>query len=130
MLSTYKKLLLIIFYIHDIHCFRSFRIIHVPILYFIDFLLILMPSHFWDTVVLWYNNFITLNEHTKFEWKYGDILWEKFPYKKNCMKAFNFKSHSIFHGILQWNFTPFFGVRKLRISPKLEATEGSRLMSF
>jgi hypothetical protein len=28
----------------------------------------------------------------------------------NRMKAFKFKSHSQFQGILQWNFTPFFGL--------------------
>jgi hypothetical protein len=67
--------------------------------------------------------------------KYGpfqkfDRQYNLFVYKKNCMKAFKFKAHSKFHGILQWNFTPFFGLRNLRISPKLESTDGSCLLIF
>jgi hypothetical protein len=41
--------------------------------------------------------------------------------KKDCMKAFKFN--------YQWNFMPFFGLRKLRIFPKLDATERSFLIS-
>jgi hypothetical protein len=40
------------------------------------------------------------------------------------------KSHSKFNGKLQWDFTPFFGLRELKIAPKLETAEGLCLLSF
>jgi hypothetical protein len=49
-----------------------------------------------------------------------------FVYKK-LHKSFQITRK--FHGMFHWNFTPFFGLRKLRTSPKSESTEGSRVIN-
>jgi hypothetical protein len=80
-------------------------------------------SNFWKDHIL-----LIIQNHTSFykpiihHWLVKRLFLSIIVYKK-MHESFQIQITRKFHGMPQWKFTPFFGLIKLRISPKIDSTD-------